>query len=63
MSLVRAVRYLAPFILPRWKTLTVAGLALLTFVVFELMKPWPLKFVFDYVVPHVSFLPEWARIS
>ena len=63
MSLVRAVRYLAPFILPRWKLLLVAGLALLTFVVFELMKPWPLKFVFDYVVKNVSFLPEWAKVS
>ena len=63
MSLVRAVRYLAPFILPRWKTLTVAALALVTFVVFELAKPWPLKFVFDYLVKNVSFLPEWARVS
>jgi ABC-type multidrug transport system fused ATPase/permease subunit len=57
----RALRFLAPFVLPRWTLLLVAGLALLAHNAFELLKPWPLKFIIDNVVPGISFVPVWAQ--
>ncbi len=58
----RAVRHLAPLLLPRWTMLLVAALALALHVAFDLLKPWPLAFVFDYLLKGASFLPPWARM-
>ncbi|HET6202845.1 MAG TPA: ABC transporter ATP-binding protein [Planctomycetota bacterium] len=58
----RAARHLAPLVLPRWTMLLVAALALITGVAFDLLKPWPLKFVFDYLLKGVTFLPAWAQM-
>ncbi len=55
----RGLRHLAPFVLPRWTMLLVAAIALVTGTAFELLKPWPLKFVFDYLLKGLSFLPDW----
>jgi len=42
--------------------LVVAALALLATVGCDLLKPWPLKLVIDYLLKGASFLPEWARV-
>ncbi len=55
----RAARLLAPFILPRWTIVLAAALALLAGSAFEVLKPWPIKFVFDFLLQQVSFLPAW----
>jgi len=57
----RAIPHLAPILAPRWIMLVVAAIASFAAAGFELLKPWPLKFVIDNVVPGNSFLPEWAR--
>jgi len=57
----RAFPYLAPILAPRWWMLGVAALAACTAAGFELLKPWPLKFLVDNVVPGKTFLPAWAR--
>ena len=57
----RAFPYLAPILAPRWWMLGVAALAACTAACFELLKPWPLKFLVDNVVPGKTFLPAWAR--
>jgi ATP-binding cassette, subfamily B, bacterial len=56
----RTLHYLAPFLLARWKMLVGAVAAVLTGTAVELLKPWPLKFVFDYLLQGASFLPPWA---
>ena len=56
----RTMHYLAPFLLVRWKMLVGAVAAVLTGTAVDLLKPWPLKFVFDYLLKGASFLPEWA---
>jgi ABC-type multidrug transport system fused ATPase/permease subunit len=53
------VRHLAPYVLPRWTILVVAGLALLASSAFEVLKPWPIKFVFDYLLKELPFVPQW----
>jgi len=60
MLLGPAVRHLAPILLPRWRVLFAAAVALGAFIIVELFKPWPLKLVFDYLLQHRSFLPAWA---
>jgi len=57
----RAIPHLAPILAPRWIMLVVAAFASFAAAGFELLKPWPLKFVIDNVLPGRSFLPEWAR--
>jgi ATP-binding cassette, subfamily B, bacterial len=57
----RGFRHLAPILLPRWTILLVAAVALIANVGFDLLKPWPLKLVFDYLLKGTSFLPAWAR--
>lgn len=59
-----AVRSLSLFHLlrPHWKLLTVAFMAMLLQSVADLLEPWPLKVIFDYVLgskqmPH--WLVEW----
>ena len=56
----RTIHYLAPFLLARWKMSAAAVAAVLTGTAVELVKPWPLKFVFDYLLKDTSFLPPWA---
>src|SRR3972149_12274196 len=56
----RAVHYLLPYTLPRWRIVRVAAVALLAGAGFELLKPWPLKFVFDYLLMEPASLPAWA---
>src|SRR3972149_1734149 len=56
----RAVHYLLPYTLPRWRIVVVAAVALLAGAGFELLKPWPLKFVFDYLLMEKASLPAWA---
>ncbi len=57
----RAARHMGPLVLQRWSLLLVAALALVAGVGFDLLKPWPLKFVFDNVLKGVTFLPAWAQ--
>ena len=59
-----AVRSLSliPLLRPHWKLLAVAFLAMLVQSAADLLEPWPLKVVFDYVIggkrmPH--WLAEW----
>jgi ABC-type multidrug transport system fused ATPase/permease subunit len=56
----RAARHLTPFVLPRWPSLLVAALALLSGAAFDVLKPWPIKFVFDFLLKDLSFLPGWV---
>ena len=58
----RASRFLLPILLPRWTLLFVAAMALLSTVIVELFKPWPLKLVFDYLLAKKTFLPEWVGV-
>ena len=58
----RAARFLLPILLPRWTLLFVAAMALLSTVIVELFKPWPLKLVFDYLLRNRTFLPEWLAV-
>jgi ABC-type multidrug transport system fused ATPase/permease subunit len=59
----RAAHYLLPILLPRWPLLFAALAALVSIVLVELYKPWPLKFVFDYLLQDKSFLPEWLTVT
>ena len=43
---------------PHWKTLTVAFIAVLGESAGDLLEPWPLKVVFDYVLGSKK-MPEW----
>jgi ATP-binding cassette subfamily B protein len=56
----RTMHILAPFLLGRWKMIAGAVAAVVTGTAVELLKPWPLKFVFDYLLKDTSFLPAWA---
>src|SRR4030067_2039547 len=40
----------APFLKPYWKQLGLNLLAILLLIVIELLKPWPLKVIFDFVL-------------
>jgi len=59
----RAIPHLAPILAPRWFMLFVAAIALAAAVGFDFLKPWPVKFVIDYVIPGKAFLPAWAGIQ
>src|SRR6266536_1435124 len=43
---------------PHWKTLTLAFIAVIGESVTDLLEPWPLKIVFDYVFGSKA-MPEW----
>jgi ABC-type multidrug transport system fused ATPase/permease subunit len=57
--LSRAMKHLAPYVLPRWRMFAAALAALLAGAGFELLKPWPLKFVFDWLLTDRVALPAW----
>ena len=46
-----------PYVLARWKLLFGSTLAVITATGADLLRPWPLKFVFDYLLKDVNFLP------
>ena len=52
------VTLVGPYVLARWRLCTGAGLAVFAATFADLLRPWPLKFVFDYLLKDVSFLPE-----
>jgi ABC-type multidrug transport system fused ATPase/permease subunit len=54
------LHYLAPYLRARWTMLAGAAMALVSVTAVELLKPWPLKFVFDYLLQDRTFLPAWA---
>ena len=60
---IRALRFLLPYVRTRGRILGGALAAVLGGTLVELLKPWPLKFVFDYLLKDVSFLPVWALPS
>src|SRR2546428_12136343 len=43
---------------PHWRTLSVAFVAVLGEALTDLLEPWPLKIVFDYVLGSKK-MPEW----
>src|SRR5262245_30366502 len=45
---------------PHWKALSLAFLAVLGVTITDLMEPWPLKLVFDYLL-HSKPLPAWLN--
>jgi ATP-binding cassette subfamily B protein len=49
-ALARAYRTFGPHLLPYWRWVALAYAALLASVITNLVKPWPLKLVFDYVL-------------
>jgi hypothetical protein len=59
----RTLRYLAPYLRARWKMAAGAAGAVLAGTAVDLLKPWPLKFVFDYLLKDISFLPQWSLPS
>ncbi len=46
-----------PYVLARWKLLAGATLSVFAATGADLLRPWPLKFVFDYLLHDISFLP------
>jgi ABC-type multidrug transport system fused ATPase/permease subunit len=57
---LRTLKFLAPYVQARGKIVAGALVAVLGGTLVELLKPWPLKFVFDYLLKDLSFLPQWA---
>jgi subfamily B ATP-binding cassette protein MsbA len=51
-----------PYVLARWKLLLGSTLAVFTATVADILRPWPLKFVFDFLLKDVSFLPAGVPI-
>lgn len=56
----RARRHLAPMLISFRVLILASGVAVGLEVVFRLLEPWPLKVVFDYVLPHTR--PHGAPI-
>jgi ATP-binding cassette, subfamily B, bacterial len=51
---------------PYWRLLSIAFAAMLIESVTDLMEPWPLKIIFDYVIgskPIPSWIARWPRIG
>ena len=46
--------------LPHWRSLTVALFAVIGVAVTDILEPWPLKIVFDYLMRSKP-LPDWLR--
>jgi ATP-binding cassette subfamily B protein len=55
----RVLRHLGPYLVARRMMLGGAVMSLICMTAVEVLKPWPLKFVFDYVLRDRSFLPPW----
>jgi ATP-binding cassette subfamily B protein len=55
----RVLRHLGPYLVARRLMLVGAVASLLCVTVVEVLKPWPLKFVFDYLLRDRTFLPAW----
>ncbi|GAB4245560.1 MAG: ABC transporter ATP-binding protein [Stanieria sp.] len=49
-GLWRILRYFSPYIRKQQKLLLISGIALIADVGLRVLEPWPLKFVFDYVL-------------
>ncbi len=60
---IRTLKCLAPYVRTRAKIVAGALAAVLGGTLVELLKPWPLKFVFDYLLKDLSFIPPWALPS
>ncbi len=55
--------YFAPFLKPHRRTLTLAGFSMLGMTVMELLRPWPIKLVFDGIlIPQQRTLDMLADI-
>jgi ABC-type multidrug transport system fused ATPase/permease subunit len=57
---VRGFKHLYPYVWARRWVLAGAIGAVLGATAVELLKPWPLAFVFDYLLKDLNFLPAWA---
>ncbi|AFZ34478.1 Xenobiotic-transporting ATPase [Stanieria cyanosphaera PCC 7437] len=49
-GLWRVLRYFSPYIRKQQKLILISGIALIADVGLRVLEPWPLKFVFDYVL-------------
>ncbi len=47
-----------PYVVARWRLLVGATAAVLAATGADLLRPWPLKFVFDYLLHDINFLPN-----
>jgi ATP-binding cassette subfamily B protein len=65
-DIIRVYRISVPHLKAYWRQFVLAYLALFAAMIMNLLKPWPLKFIFDYVllnkpVPHrFTFLSDTA---
>ncbi|MFQ5857948.1 MAG: hypothetical protein ACE5LU_20275, partial [Anaerolineae bacterium] len=55
-------RYLFPHARPHWPRIALAGCSLVASTALGLLKPWPLKFLFDRVITS-SAKPETEAIT
>jgi ABC-type multidrug transport system fused ATPase/permease subunit len=46
-----------PYVLARWRLLAGSAFAVGAATAADVLRPWPLKFVFDYLLEGVNFLP------
>jgi ABC-type multidrug transport system fused ATPase/permease subunit len=46
-----------PYVLVRWRLLVGSTLAVAAATAADILRPWPLKFVFDYLLKDINFLP------
>ena len=46
-----------PYILKRWRLLAGSTMAVAAATLADILRPWPLKFVFDYLLKDISLLP------
>ncbi|HSR12228.1 MAG TPA: ABC transporter ATP-binding protein, partial [Thermodesulfobacteriota bacterium] len=60
-GIFRLYRAFAPQLKRFWNLFLLAYLALFAAMVMNLLKPWPIKIVFDHVLPGGSGLPEKAK--
>lgn len=57
-GLGRVVHYFSPYLRKEWRLIALSFLALFAEVAFRLLEPWPLKIIFDYVIPIRSSAPR-----
>ena len=68
-GLWRIGRAFWPHICQQRRLLAIASLALIAETIFRLLEPWPLKFIFDYIIvpefqtPESAALPPWLPRS
>jgi hypothetical protein len=53
---------LTQFLLPHWKSLALALVAVIGVAITDILEPWPLKLVFDQVL-RAKPMPEWLAVS